>query len=113
MRVLRGNGRTDLTKSESQLRLQLKKGERGWSALGQRPPPLQPPRAPGSHHTRNRLEKFPLSAFCNLVEIPSPEALTDWRSVLDTVVLGASWAQMGIPGGVMFCIKNKKSSKLF
>ena len=57
--------------------------------------------------------RFPLSAFCNLVEIPSPEALTDWRSVLDTVVLGASWAQMGIPGGVMFCIKNKKSSKLF
>ena len=74
-----------------------------------------PPTPSGScsHHTRNRLGKFPLSAFCNLVEIPSPEALTDWRSVLDTVVLGASWAQMGIPGGVMFCIKNKKSSKLF
>lgn len=57
--------------------------------------------------------QFPLSASCNLVKISSPEALTDWRSFLDTVVLGASWAQMGIPGGVMLCIKNKKSSKLF
>lgn len=80
------NGRTVLKKkkkSESLLRLQLKKGER---RDGLRCDSFS--RAPGSPHTRNGLGKFPL--FCRLEfgGILIPEALTDWRSFLVPVILG-------------------------
>lgn len=80
-----GQWLTDLKqKSESQLWLQLKKGERGQSRLGERPPG---PWLASQPHQAGTVSSFRPLEFR---ESPSPEAWTHWRSFLGTVMPGAN-----------------------